>query len=238
MRILQRDLIVIFHNLKGFDGNFIIEELYKQGMKVADQLTTGAKTLKCTYFYETTGITFKDSLCFMPMALSELPGMFNFEELHKGWFPHAFHTRENLRYRGLIPAKEYLQAQAMKLKKRKQIDTWYAAQVEKNELYDLWKELNKYCHSDIMVLKAACEAFIQKFQEEVGFNPLGNCATIASACNLFYRRELLPENTIAIEPMNGWRGACVNQSHIALEWLSYEDSKLGGNRIRHVRNGG
>ena len=107
MRILQRDLIVIFHNLKGFDGNFIIEELYKQGMKVADQLTTGAKTLKLIYFYETTGITFKDSLCFMPMALSELPGMFNFEELYKGWFPHAFHTRENLRYRGLIPAKEY-----------------------------------------------------------------------------------------------------------------------------------
>lgn len=50
MRILQRDLIVIFHNLKGFDGNFIIEELYKEGMKVTDQLTTGSKTLKFTYF--------------------------------------------------------------------------------------------------------------------------------------------------------------------------------------------
>lgn len=94
----------------------------------------------------------------MPMALSELPGMFNFEELHKGWFPHAFHTRENLRYQGPIPAKEYFQPQAMKPKKRKQIDTWYAAQVEKNELYDPWKELNKYFHSDVMVLKAACEA--------------------------------------------------------------------------------
>ena len=30
----QRDLIVIFHNLKGFDGNFIIEKLYRQGMRV------------------------------------------------------------------------------------------------------------------------------------------------------------------------------------------------------------
>lgn len=36
---LKRDLIVIFHNLKGFDGNFIIEELYEQGMRVANQLT-------------------------------------------------------------------------------------------------------------------------------------------------------------------------------------------------------
>lgn len=42
----QRDLIVIFHNLKGFDFNFIIEELYRQGIKVENQLTAGAKTLK------------------------------------------------------------------------------------------------------------------------------------------------------------------------------------------------
>ena len=89
-----------------------------------------------------------------------------------------------------------------------------------------------------MVLKAACEAFIKKFQEEAGFNPMEKCATIASACNHFWRRELVPEETIAIEPMNRWRGANVNQSNIALEWLCYEDSKLGGNRTRHVRNGG
>lgn len=104
---------MIFHNLKGFDGNFIIEELYKQGMRVANQLTTGAKTLKFSYFYETAEITFKDSLCFMPMALAELPGMFNFEELQKGWFLQAFHTRNNFSYRGPIPEKDYFKPQAM-----------------------------------------------------------------------------------------------------------------------------
>ena len=169
------------------------------------------------------------------MALSDLPGMFNFEELHKGWFPHAFHTRENLSYRGPISTKDYLKPQAMMPKKLEEFDTWYAAQVERNEEYELWEELNKNCHSDVMVLKAAFEAFIQK---EAGFNPMEKCATIASACNLFWRRKLVPEETIAIEPMNGWRGANVNQSNIALEWLCYEDSKLGGNGIRHVRNGG
>ena len=70
-------------------------------------------------------------------------------------------------------------------------------------------------------------------KEEEGFNPLKNCATIAFACNLKHQRTPL-----VIEPMNGWRGANVNQSHIALEWLCYEDSNLGRNRIRHVRNGG
>jgi len=42
----KRDLMVMFHNLKGFDGNFIIEQLYRQGIKVENQLTTGAKTLE------------------------------------------------------------------------------------------------------------------------------------------------------------------------------------------------
>ena len=189
---LQRDLFVVFHNLKGFDGNYITEELYKQGMKVENQLRTGAKTLKFDYFYQDAKISFKDSLCIMPTALSELPGMFNFEELHKGWFPHAFYARENLSYKSRLPAKYYFQPQAMMPKKRNEFNTWYAAQVEKNEVYDLWKKLNKYWHSDVMVLKSACEAFITKFQDEAGFNPLENCATIASACNIFWRRELLP----------------------------------------------
>ena len=88
-----------------------------------------------------------------------------------------------------------------------------------------------------MVLKAACLKFIQEFKEEAGFNPIEKCATIASACNLFWRRDLIPEDTIAIEPLNGWCGANVNQSTAALEWLRFEDFKLGGNELRHVRNG-
>ena len=50
----------------------------------------------------------------------------------------------------------------MKPKKRKEFDTWYAAQVEKNEMYDLWRELNKYCRSDVTVLKAACFEFFSR----------------------------------------------------------------------------
>ena len=60
-----------------------------------------------------------------------------------------------------------------------------------------------------------------------------------SACNLFCRREKLEEDLIAIKPQNGWRGNRVNQSKVVLEWLYFEDWKLGGvSRVRHVRNGG
>ena len=213
----HRDLIVIFNDLKGFDGNF--EELYHQRIKVETQLTTGAKTLKFNYSYMDAKITFKDSLCFLPMPLADLSETCHLVELHKGWFPHAFHTRENLTYRGSISAKQYFQPQAMKKQKREEFDSRYAAELERNEEYVLWDKLNKYCHSDVMVLKAACLKFIQELNDEAGFNPIETYATIASACNLFWRRDLIPEDTIAIEPLNGWRGANVNKSKAALEWL-------------------
>ena len=33
-------------------------------------------------------------------------------------------------------------------------------------------------------------------------------------------------------------GLKVNQSKIGLQWLYYQDKQLGGNRIKHRRNGG
>ena len=137
-------------------------------------------------------ITFKDSLCFLPMPLAELPETFNFVELHKGFFPHAFPTRENLSYRGRLPAKQYFQPQAMKHKKRKEFETWYERELARQDDYVLWEELNKYCHSDVMVLKAACLKFKEEFEEEAGFNPFAKCATIASACNFFLETRTHP----------------------------------------------
>ena len=41
---------------------------------------------------------------------------------------------------------------------------------------------------------------------------------------------------IALEPRNGWRKNQGNQSQEAIEWLEFEDSKVGGmRRIQHVR---
>ena len=38
----ERTILVVFHNLKGFDGMFILHELYQQQREVVDQLTVGA----------------------------------------------------------------------------------------------------------------------------------------------------------------------------------------------------
>lgn len=67
------------------------------------------------------------------------------------------------------------------------------------------------------------------------------CITIASACNVAYRKKWMPKDKIAVEPVHGWR-ATHNQSHVALEWLYWEEKKLHNPtfipRISHVGNKG
>ena len=41
----EREILMVFHNLKGFYGMLILHELYQQQREVVDQLTVGAKVL-------------------------------------------------------------------------------------------------------------------------------------------------------------------------------------------------
>ena len=64
------------------------------------------------------------------------------------------------------------------------------------------------------------------------------CITIASTTHYYWRNYLMEPKTIAVQPPHGWGGLKTNQSKIALEWLYIQDKKLGGDRIKHTRNGG
>ena len=88
----ERHIHIFFHNLKGFDGLFIIEQLYKQQREVKDQLTNGSKVLA----FVSGTLHFKHSLCFLPFPLEKFPATFHLRELKKGFFPHSFFTRTNL----------------------------------------------------------------------------------------------------------------------------------------------
>ena len=72
---------------------------------------------------------------------------------------------------------------------------------------------------------------------------MAKCITIASACNLYWRKHHLTPNTIAVEPLGGWRGANANQSLKALQCLYYQEHQIprqgaSADLIRHVCNGG
>ena len=234
----ERLVIALFHNLKGFDGVFILNTLYKHGWSVTDQFCMGAKVLS----FKTGPITFKDSLCFLPFPLSAFPSTFDIKELKKGYFPHAFNTPDHQNYVGSIPPKHCYDPDEMKPKDKEKFETWYEAQTGQ---FDFRKELLEYCQSDVELLKKGCEAFVEKFSQEAHFNPFEKCATIASACNLYWRRSIQEDTDAAkieVRPLRGWHGAQINQSNAALQWLAYEESRLplggDGDQIKHARNGG
>ena len=58
----EREIIVVFHNLKGFDGMFILHELYQQQREVVDQLTVGEEVLS----FKSGPLKFIDSLFSYP----------------------------------------------------------------------------------------------------------------------------------------------------------------------------
>ena len=235
----EREILVVFLNLKGFDGMFILHELYQQQREVVDQLTVGAKVLS----FKSGPLKFIDSLCFLPMPLASFPSTFNLTELKKGFFPHLFNTPDHQQYVGRVLDLEFYDPDGMMAKKKDELTRWHADQVRRNVPFHFKQEMIDYCKSDVALLKAGCEAFQQEFERQAGFNSMAKCITIASACNLYWRKHHLTPNTIVVEPLGGWRGAKVHQSLKALQWLYYQEQQIpkqgaSADRIRHVRNGG
>ena len=235
----ERDIIIVFHNFKGFDSVFVVNELYSQQREVTEQLTVGAKVLS----FKSGPLKFIDSLSFLPMPLASFTNTFNLSELKKGFFPHLFNLPHHQNYVGRIPDLEFYDPDGLKAEKKEELLRWHSEQVQRNVPFDFQHEMIEYCKSDVALLKAGCEAFQQEFQRQAGFNPMANCITIASACNKYWRRHHLQPNTIAVEPPRGWRGANTNQSVKALQWLYLKEKEIvkqgaSADRIRHVRNGG
>ena len=80
------ELQIFFHNLKGFDGVFLVNSLYKQNLKVTDIMGTGTKMLH----FKHKNLIFKDSQSFLNVPLTNFTKTFGLTELKKGWFPHKF----------------------------------------------------------------------------------------------------------------------------------------------------
>lgn len=74
------------------------------------------------------------------------------------------------------------------------------------------------------LLKAGCLSFKPLFEQYANFDPFTK-VTIATACNQDLRMNLMETNTIATEPLYGWR-LSPNQSKVAHEWLEYKDYQL------------
>ena len=234
LRWNQVEMQVYFHNFRGFDGMFIIKQLYDMNIKVSKVLMTGQKIL----YFECNRLKFKDSMSFLNMPLESFTKTFGLTELKKGYFPYSFNRKENQNYEGLIPDLKYYDTNCMNTKKKEAVEKWHGEEVLKGESWNFKKELLEYCESDVKLLKEGCLAFAADFEKECKFNPLKENITIASACHNFWRNNQMIPYSIAVEPPHGWSGIKPAQSKIGFQWLHIKRSKLGGNRIKHAANGG
>lgn len=89
----HKDFTVIAHNMKGYDGYFLLEYLLANSI-VSKVIYAGYKIM---YLHVERGLNIRvlDSLNFLPMKLAELPKAFGLEEMKKGYFPHFFNTKKN-----------------------------------------------------------------------------------------------------------------------------------------------
>ena len=193
---VKRKVICLAHNFKGYDSYFILEQCYKQYMK-PQQLVNGTKILSLLL----AGLTFLDSLSFLPMPLAAFPKAFGLTELKKGFFPHFFNVKDSQEYVGPIPAPDYYDPNRMSPARKEEFETWHAERVVKNYEFNFAEELLSYCISDVRLLKEGCTKFAAEFQQLAGFNPFEHCVTIAS--NRFFRKHCLTPQTIASEPICG-----------------------------------
>ena len=228
----HQDCIVVAHNFQGYDGYFIQNYLNKNAIKY-EVILRGAKILSMTI--PMFNIKFIDSLNFIPMSLSQFPKTFGMSELCKGYFPHLFNKEENQNYVGPIPDVDYYSPNTMKPEAREAFLAWHKEQVESNYLFDFKKEIVKYCRSDVDILRKCCMEFREMLRNETDIDPFGKCLTIASYCHEVYRTNYLKEDTIAVFQRD--RQLKMNQSNMAVKWLSYEMER-NDIHIEHVRNGG
>ena len=108
----------------------------------------------------------------------------------------------------------YYMPQVMSVSGRKDFETWHSKQVADNVIFKFADELMAYCESDVKLLKEGCLTFKKLFEQQANFNPFDHM-TIASACNRDLRQNRMTANTIASEPLHGWR-LKTNHSKVAL----------------------
>ena len=139
--------------------------------KVTRLITVGAKV----FSFQSDRLTFKHSLCFLFFPLAAFPATFGLTELHKGYFPHLFNTLTNQDYEGPLPDTRFYDPDRMPPKKKTDFLQWHASKVATHYTFNLKEDMEKYCESDVKLLKAGCQAFTAQFEEEAGFNPLTKC---------------------------------------------------------------
>ena len=235
----QENYIAIAHNLKGYDGVFIVNYIISSFLPtdaLPQILICGTKIL--TIRFRKTKII--DSYSFLPIALSEFSNTFNLKET-KGFFPHKFNQPNNYDYIGPYPPAENYGSEFFGVKKKVEFDQWYDS--VKKDVFNFKEQIESYCWSDVILLAEGCMAFNDiiknktKLNEtDTGVEPFRSSKTIASLCHYIFRRNMMKTYSIGIIPENGYHPEQKTSIKCQL-WLKYLSIKHNM-KIQHAKNSG
>ena len=230
-RTVLKKVIVISHYGGKYDNIFVLNHFLTELGLAPKVIMKGSQIISM----QVGNLKFIDSFSFIPLPLSKFQETFNLPpQLKKGYFPHMFNVDENAQYVGDIPDVHFFMPEDMATENREKFLAWH--QEQRGILYDFDKELVEYCISDCKILMQACEKFQDTMLRIGKVCCFSENVTIAGMCNLVFRRNYLPANTIAIIPSNGYRWND-KQSLIAIKFLLAEELRLGIN-IQHAGRAG
>ena len=155
------DFSVIGHNMKGFDGCFLLRYLIEENIDVS----VVANGLKLTSLnVPKLNIRVIDSLNFLQMGLAAIPKAMGISSSikSKGHFPHFFTNGTTLKYKGKLPEPE--DYGIFDFEKNVEFRAWYEktqedADMKKEPAFDFDRDIRLYCRQDVSILKAGCIQF-------------------------------------------------------------------------------
>lgn len=146
---------VLAHNMKGFDGCFLLKYLLNYNF----QVQVIANGLKLTSIYvPSLNMRLIDSLNFFQMPLSGIVSAMDLSVDSKGYFPHFFTRPENITYSGPLPHMSYYGCFDMKTSQCKTFIDWYE-KASKHETFNFIQDIEKYCKQDVIILREGCLKF-------------------------------------------------------------------------------
>lgn len=201
-------VVFVAHNLKGYDGRLLFDELIKMYRDTEDNMliphTVMWNGTKLMGLNIGKYLSFRDSLLHIARPLAEFPSIFGLDQnkFKKGFFPYLFNKPENMDYcENKIPDIKYFEPDMMSGENRKKFLKWHATQRAHRVLYNFKNELVEYCESDVSILKESLQVYIREnILMNQGLNPM-DAMTIASYAYKVYTTLHMPESTIAVLDM-------------------------------------
>jgi len=217
--------ILICHNLKAFDGMFILNEVYKLPHQI-EVIFNGSKINLIVLKNRKFTIKFIDSFNFVSTSLREMGGIFSVKN-KKTFFPYSMLTSALMNYNGALPARECYETFLFKKKELKDFEIFYKKQekIYKKRAWNLKDVLIRYCRNDVIVLSHCMTRFRTLVLSKTNLDPFKKITLASIAIEDFTKNHLQP-HSLGIVPANGY-SKCSQQSYKAMLYIKYQEYKLG-----------